>query len=130
MAVEPRRPGDGVPGVAVTASTPVSHRGWSARPKNTYCAARVRKMRISTQERLPRTNDATPANARTFRERGLGLSTVCSDVASVEIQEPRLGLKLWVIAAWQGAVVPWADLLTDVTSGDPRPQCIGDLRRE
>jgi len=34
---------------------------------------------------LPRTNDETPANARTFRDMGLDLSTVCSDVASVEI---------------------------------------------
>jgi hypothetical protein len=44
-----------------------------------------RRSRISTRERLLRTNAATPADARTFRDMGLGLSTVCSDVASVEM---------------------------------------------
>ena len=44
-----------------------------------------RRSRISTRERLPRTNAAAPADARTFRDMGVGLSAVCSDVAFVDI---------------------------------------------
>ena len=34
---------------------------------------------------MPRTNAAAPADARTFRDMGLRLSAVCSDVAFVDI---------------------------------------------
>ena len=43
---------------------------------------------------MPRTNAATPADARTFRDMGLGLSALCSDVASVEIWEAAIFLCL------------------------------------
>ena len=84
LAVEPRRPGAGAPGVAVRASTPVRHGGPRVRKKH------IRSARVPEIENF-HTGAVAEDERRGAGEREdlpghhLGLSAVCSDVAFVDI---------------------------------------------
>ena len=79
--MEPRRPGAGAPGVAVTASTPVSY---SACPKKHIRCARPQIENFHTGA-VAEDERRGAGEREDLPGHGQGLSAVCSDVAFVDI---------------------------------------------